>query len=71
MQQTLTMLQEMEGKTVSWKTVHGIKSGVIVAKVTRDNLPLGYLVKLGNAKYVIVNSKSFIHVYQATKQEPR
>ena len=51
-----------EGKEVRWNTINGVRSGVIVGKVTRkkDGAPLGYLVKLNNGKFVIVNSKSFI-----------
>lgn len=51
------------GQRVSWKTVHGISSGIVESPIVRkkDNYHLGYLVKLDNGKKVIVNSKSFIN----------
>lgn len=59
MQQYLTMQQEIKGKAVSWKTVHGIRSGIIEGQVYRkkDNRPLGYLVGLDNGKkklYILI-----------------
>ena len=57
------------GQRVSWKTVHGISSGTVESPIVRkkDNYHLGYLVKLDNGKYVIVNSKSFINGSQTAK----
>ena len=44
-----------QNKRISWRTLNGIHSGVIVAE---DEL--GYLVRLDNGKYVIVNQKSIL-----------
>ncbi len=69
MQQYLTMQQEIKGKAVSWKTVHGISTGTIIGQITRkkDNEFLGYLVELENGKRSIVHPKSFINASQTTK----
>lgn len=41
------------GDNITWRTLNGTRSGVIVAENGS-----GYLVKLDNGKYVIVNQKS-------------
>lgn len=43
------------GERISWRTLNGTMSGVI-----EDEQELGYLVRLDNGKYVIVDSKSMI-----------
>ena len=50
------------GKTVSWKTVNGIRSGIIQTSITlkKTNVFLGYLVLLDNGKRVIVHPNSII-----------
>ena len=42
-----------KGDRITWKTLNGTCSGVIV-----DEDELGYLVKLDNGKYLIINSKT-------------
>ena len=42
-----------KGDRITWKTLNGTCSGVIV-----DEDESGFLVKLDNGKYLIVNSKS-------------
>lgn len=51
-----------KGQRVSWKTVHGISSGVIESPITRkkDKMFLGYVVRLDNGKKVIVHPNSII-----------
>lgn len=42
-----------KGDRITWKTLNGTCSGVIV-----DEDEFGFLVKLDNGKYLIINSKS-------------
>ena len=51
------------GQRVSWKTVHGISSGIVESPIVRkkDNAFLGYVVRLDDKKIVIVHPNSFIH----------
>ena len=62
----------MEGKEVSWNTVNGVRSGIVLAKFYRkkDNALLGYIVQMANGKKVIVHPKSFIHA-ETQEQESR
>lgn len=62
MQSNSTIPTNLEGKTVSWRTVHGIRSGVIteIARHEKDGSFLGYMVKLNNNKDIIVHPNSFI-----------
>lgn len=50
------------GQRVSWKTVHGISSGIVESPIVRekDNTFLGYVVRLDNGKKVIVHPNSII-----------
>ena len=52
-----------KGQRVSWKTVHGISSGIVESPIVRkkDNTFLGYVVRLDNKKRIIVHPNSFIH----------
>lgn len=47
---------------MSWKTVHGISSGIVESPIVRkkDNTFLGYVVRLDNKKIVIVHPNSII-----------
>lgn len=44
------------GEEVSWKTLNGIRSGIIEGEHEK-----GYIVRLSNGKMVIVHPKSFIN----------
>ena len=50
------------GQRVSWKTVHGISSGTVESPITRkkDNMFLGYVVRLDKGEKVIVHPNSII-----------
>lgn len=53
-------LAHMEGQRITWRSVHGTSSGVIVGKER-----FGWKVLLENGKYVIVHPKSIIHAEAA------
>ena len=56
----------MEGKEVSWKSISGTRSGVVLAKFYRkkDNALLGYIVQMADGMKMIVHPKSFINTNQ-------
>lgn len=58
-----------EGRRVSWKAVNGIRSGIIIGRVTRKmgSEFLGYLVELDNKKRVIVHPESIINGSQTAQ----
>ena len=64
MQQSLTTETTMEVlRRISWRAVNRNYSGVIVGKLfrRRDNAFIGYVVRLDNGKYSIVDTKSIIN----------
>lgn len=66
------MEREENGGKVSWKTVHGVRNGVILARFYRkkDNALLGYIVQMEDRKKMIVHPKSFINA-ETSEQKPR
>lgn len=50
-----------EGERVSWLTVNGLRTGIIVDVVMRkkDGGMMGYMIRLNNGKHVIVHPNSF------------
>ena len=51
----------MEGEEIAWRSVNGIKSGIVVGRHKK-----GWIVKIANSeKKSIVHPKSIIHVKTA------